>query len=142
MKVFCLISKIIFLSAIILCINLNPGCKDPDEYAPPQDSLVQAPAPPQLITPPDSDVVSLTMGLGVDVYFEWSAIADAEFYEIDVSNDEAFSIVIQHHKVYAHSATLTFDFPGDYFWRVRAYSPLWTWYTIWSEARYFWITTA
>ena len=139
MKVLCL--KVLLLFVAMLCITVSSSCKDPDEYAPPQDSLVQPPAPPQLITPPDSDLFSLTPGFDVDVYFEWSDIADAEFYEIDVSNDVAFGNIVQHHKVYAHSAILTFTYSGDFYWRVRTYSSLWTWYTNWSEVRYFWITT-
>lgn len=142
MKVFCLILKFVLCALVIFLINLNPGCKNPDEYAPPQDSLVAPPAPPQLIAPADSELFSQTPGIAMNIYFEWSSVTDAQYYQIQVALDVAFNNTLFNENVYAHSTTLTFYQPGEFFWRVRAYSPLWTWYTNWSEIRYFWSTSA
>jgi hypothetical protein len=142
MKVFYIALRFLLFSLVIFLIDLNSGCKNPDEYAPPQDSLVAPPAPPQLIVPADSELFSQTPGIAMDIYFEWSAVTDAQYYQIQVALDVAFNNTLFDENVYARSVTLTFYQTGEFFWRVRAYSPLWTWYTSWSEIRYFWSTAA
>ena len=140
MKPFYLTLKILFLFTAILGMSLDSGCKNPEEYKPPEDSLIPPPAPPQLIIPNDSAFFSMTPGSNIDIYFEWSNITDADFYEIEFSDNPTFTNSTRY-KYYTHSATINFTELGKYFWHVRAYSPLWTWYTNWSETRYFLISS-
>jgi hypothetical protein len=109
----------LLFALVIFLINLNSGCKDPDEYAPPQDSLVAPPLPPQLIVPADSELFSQTPDIAMDIYFDWSTVADAQYYQIQVATDVAFNSTLFDENVYAHSVTLTFYHPGEFFWRVR-----------------------
>jgi len=127
--------------AIILFSSFNIRCKNPGEYEPPQDSLVPPPAAPQLIVPVDSVLFSLTPGASIDIYFEWSSVENAEFYDIVFADDVSFSNIIQQNQISYNSTTITFDILGGFFWRVRAYGPKWIWYTNWSSIRYFLISS-
>ena len=143
MRLFHLIPKLIFIFIIIFYINLNQGCKDPGEYEP-GDSLISPPAPPQLIAPPDSTLFSISPD-PADIYFEWTPVTGAEFYDIEFSTDSTFDTTygyILTYKASSYWTIISFYLLGDIFWRVRAYSQLWTWYTNWSEIGYFKTTSA
>ncbi|MCK4250666.1 hypothetical protein KAX97_04435 [candidate division WOR-3 bacterium] len=140
MKPFVLALKIISAFIIILCINLNPGCKDPHEYAPPEDSLIPPPEPPQPIYPPDdTGYVFGQGGQGWDfviVLFEWTPLNGVEYYYLEIAAESTFANP-QMHTTLNTTIILYFDVPRKCFWRVRGSSPYWTWYTNWSEVRYF-----
>ena len=137
MKLSNLLSKIILISMLILLTNMNPGCKDPNEYKPPEDSLLPPPGPPQLFFPPvDTEYVLVPNPGVIHIPFDWSDVEGAEYYEIELSPDSNFINGITHE---SNSSKLTISFyaPQDLYWHVRAESDSWTWYTPWSESWYF-----
>jgi len=141
MKLFYFALKIFSIFVIILCINLNSGCKSPEEYEPPPDSLIPPPEAPELIRPPDD--TSYWFGQAgqswdfVVVVFEWTSVSDAQFYELEIATTPNFGTsVIYDIKVSSTKTTVLFYNPVNCYWHVRAESNQWTWFTDWSEIRY------
>jgi len=139
MKLLSILAKTIFVSSIFLFLNINHGCRDPYQYAPPEDSLVPPPDEiPQLIYPPnDTGIVYGQHGHGWDtlmILFKWSEITDAEYYDLALARDTFFidSTTVLY-TVSRKSILLTFFATGDFYWRVRAGNIYRTWYTDWSE---------
>ncbi len=132
--------KIILLVIVILFSQLNPGCKGPEQYEPPEDSLIPPPSAPQLLFPPnDTHYVFGQGGQGWDyviVQLEWTAVSGAELYELHISNTSTFTDTLLY-TVFGTTPILSFGSPRHCYWRVRAESELWTWYTDWSETGYF-----
>jgi len=132
------ILKVLFLFGFILLVNLNPGCKDPYDYSPPPDSLVNPPDEvPELLFPPDdTHFVFGQQGHGWDtiwVSFIWSRITNAQYYDLVTSIDPNFPDSISwRQRVSSTSHIVVFE-PQDCYWRVCAGSDYWTWYTGWSE---------
>jgi len=130
--------RIFFVFAIIIFYSINPGCKDPSEFEPEVDSLVKPPGPIRLIYPPDDTGYVGTTAHPVQIDFIWNAIVDAEYYEFHLSSESTFNdsfnnIYILPFNTFSDTGFST----GDHFWRVRASSPRWTWFTDWSEVRRF-----
>jgi len=94
MKVSFLILKIVLISLVILSVTFNSGCKDPDEYAPPTDSLIPPPAAPQPLYPPLD--MSYWFGQGdqgwqlVVVVLEWTPVEGAQHYELELASTTSF----------------------------------------------------
>jgi hypothetical protein len=128
MKKFDMLVKITLIVGLVVLMNLNKGCKEPSDYEP-QDTLVAPPGPPQPLAPEDSAV--FVVG---NIYFEWSKVSGVDFYEIAIDQSPNFNDAAIY-KVYTHSATIGVGTIGIKYWRVRAYSPYWTWYTSWSPSR-------
>ena len=62
-----------------------PGCKDPEEFAPDDDTLIPPPGPPELLGPTDGyvfNVVSDPMNYSYDVTLEWTAVEGNELYVV------------------------------------------------------------
>jgi len=106
MKLFYFALKIFSIFVIILCINLNSGCKSPEEYEPPPDSLIPPPEAPELIRPPD----------------------DTSYWFGQAGQSWDFVVVVFE--------SVLFYNPVNCYWHVRAESNQWTWFTDWSEIRY------
>lgn len=129
---------ILFITALF---SANPGCKDPYEFAPEPDTLIPPPNPPRLVSPPDDTGYVVTNIIpSVQIQFIWHAIIEAEYYEFHISieptfNDSSTDVYTQSY----NTLDITKDTSsiGKHFWRVRASSPRWTWYTDWSETRRF-----
>lgn len=139
MKLFGLTLKMLLsISIIIFCINFNQGCKDPKDYAPPEDSLVPPPdETPELLFPPDdTHFVFGQNGHGWDtiwVNFKWTAVTDAQYYELEISTDPKFPEGMSStYKSYSTSHTLALGVM-DCHWHVRAGNRYWTWFADWSE---------
>jgi len=137
MKVFNTILKtLLLIVGLAMFTNLQTGCKDPDEYAPHPDSLISPPAAPQLLNPPhDTGWVYVPAQGPVIVNFEWTSVQGAEYYELHVYADTTYTDPVTY-KV-SYNAVIIAFLPRPVYWRVRASSSRWTWYTDWSEIRYF-----
>lgn len=97
------------LSGALLGLLLLTGC----------DSVqVDAPelSPPLLQNPRDAQPVTM----GTEVTFSWEPVPGARRYECEIrqSDDDGKSRVTEYTDV--TTATMTFDAPGNYSWRVRA----------------------
>ncbi len=142
MKLFHLILKIFSVCIIIICINLNPGCKSPKEYEPPPDTLISPPAPPQPLYPPyDTSYWFGQGGQGWDfvvVVFEWTAVDGTQYYELELASTASFGTSVFYSiKTSSTKTTVRIYSPTEVYWHVRAESPQWKWFTNWSEVWYF-----
>ena len=127
------------LLLLIVLLHIYPGCKDPGEYEPEVDSLIDPPEPVRLIYPPDdTGYVKTTAQPILEIDFIWNAIIDAEYYEFQMSSESTFndSYTTTYTMAY-NTLNITGISTGNHFWRVRASSPCWTWFTDWSEIRFF-----
>ncbi len=134
--------KIIFgiafpLFIIIFFSSINSGCKNPNEYKPPFDSLSPPPSAPQLISPKNDTVMYYQTPHPHDVTLKWSVVDDAQYYLLQIANDSTTLSDVDEINVETDSCIYTVTRNSFYFWRVRAYSRKWTWYTEWSETRHF-----
>lgn len=129
-------------SSLLLLVSvgflLTVGCMDPDEYKPEE--------PPEKIEPPDGPSVLLPVQ---DTLFRceyyclvmltWTHVDGAEGYEFQVDRDSTFSMSFPYQGFYPPYTFSAFCYPPitTYYFRVRAYSDAWTWYTDWSDTRRF-----
>ncbi len=114
-----------------------PGCRDPHEYEPPFDSLTPPPQAPTLVSPANNTIFLYDQlnPYPNDIEMSWHAVPGTEYYELKIDDnpelpgkaervmDTVFIFVVREN--------------GRYYWKVRAYSRNWTWYTNWSETRTF-----
>lgn len=139
MKKYFLILQSILL-ATYFCVLINSGCQDPDEYRPPGDTLVEPPGPPSLLAPPNDTQYVLIPNPGFqDVYFSWTAVENAQYYQLEYSADENFN-ESQIVTASVPAVVVRFFSPIGFYWHVRAGSDWWTWYTAWSDVRFARIT--
>jgi hypothetical protein len=133
MKSFFLISKILTLVIIMMFIAYYPGCKDPDEFNP-DDSLIDPPEPPQPIFPPQDTNYTWTPQVGPIFYldFEWSSVAGAQRYELEIDTDSSFDNAAIYSTTHTSVEAELYEI-DRYFWHVRAFSSAWTYYTEWSD---------
>ncbi len=103
----------------------------------PEDQLQKPPAPPQLLLPlPDT---AFPCNTTCHIPFDWVPVTGAEIYEIQSDTSSTFSTA-SIHQANVPPTTIGFVRYGlrtTYFWRIRAGSTLWTWYTAWSDSRKF-----
>lgn len=129
-----LIVQFLIIILLFFITSSNIRCKSPEEYKPKFDSLMPPPDPPTLIAPPnDTGIVAF---VPIDLTFEYSLVENAEFYEIEVSSDSTFNSYDKFQCNHT-SYTTTWDSYGKFYWRVRAASHIWTWYTDWSNIWHF-----
>lgn len=128
------------LSTVFIAIALMASfrCMDPNEYKP-ED-------PPQKIDPPEGPSALLPVQ---DTLFrceyhcwvtlDWTEVDSAEGYEFQVDTDSSFAASYPYQGQFPPTSFFATCFPPvtTYFFRVRAYSDAWTWYTDWSEVRKF-----
>jgi hypothetical protein len=135
------ISKI-FLGLILLAVGyltINTACRNPNDFKPPEDTLNQPPAPPQLLSPIDYYVRMPDAPTG-RLLLTWEAIKDAELYEIFFTSDSHGQWTVSY-DTNCFSMRLEKE-PWQYLidkftWKVRAFSSLWQYSTDWSEPRHF-----
>ena len=72
--------------------------------------------PPLLQAPRDAQIVSV----GAAITFSWQAVDGARRYECEVRYADDEGQGVMNEDTDRTSATLTFDAPGNYSWRVRA----------------------
>jgi hypothetical protein len=133
MKVYYLLIKLLIVFFIIVLLNVSTGCRDPHDFEPQFDSLVSPPDAPLLLLPPDDTIIWCHMGhpLPFDIELHWASVANAQYYEIDISTDPTFPDA--RDRVSDTLYIFKVQYIGKYYWRVRAYNRSWTWYTSWSE---------
>ncbi len=131
--------KVTSVLFIVALFSANPGCKDPYEFAPEPDTLIPPPNPPRLIYPPDdTGYVKTTANPTLQIDFLWNAIIAAEYYEFHISSESTFNDSFTRiYELSYNTLNITGVSTGDHFWRVRASSSRWTWFTDWSEVRFF-----
>ncbi|MGB3480218.1 MAG: hypothetical protein WBB67_13800, partial [bacterium] len=135
MKILNAIVKIALLYMLSFAVYVQPGCKDPDEFKPPEDTLVPPPDPPQLVSSVDGFVVMFE-SVPADSYYElkWTTVEQAGGYQVEYTID-TFPPFIK--TCAANVCTLwvsdTTNRICKHYWRVRASSSAWTWFTEWSE---------
>jgi len=129
----------LLLIFIIILFIINTGCKDPNEFEPDVDSLVDPPGPVSLVYPPDdTGYVKTLINPTLDIDFLWNAILETEYYEFQMSRESTFiDTLTRVYKIPYNTLNISGISTGDHFWRVRASSPHWTWFTDWSEVRFF-----
>jgi hypothetical protein len=126
---------ILFIAIVIMFSHLPAGCKDPHDFEPELDSLIPPPEAPQLISPSDSAGWVYIEALGpVLVDFNWTEVEGVEYYELQLGVDTTFSDP-SIYKISYNNISIAF-LPRIVYWRVRAASSRWTWFTDWSEIRY------
>ncbi|MGB3342187.1 MAG: hypothetical protein WBB37_11970, partial [bacterium] len=135
MRLLNAVVKIAFLYVLSFAVYVQPSCKDPDEFKPPEDTLVPPPDPPQLVSPIAGFVIMFET-VPVDSYYElkWTTIEQASGYQVEYTID-TFPPFIK--TCAANVCTLwvsdTTNRICRHYWRVRASSLAWTWFTEWSE---------
>lgn len=131
-------TTVFFVIPIVMVLTINyHGCKDPTEYEPPFDSLFPPPTAPTLINPTTDTVFWFTTPFPHDIIFRWSQVENAEYYQLQVTQDSTQLPIATPVKAESSSISYTLTRKGIYFWRVRAYSRKWTWYTDWSKSSRF-----
>ncbi len=116
------------------------ACKDPFDFAPGDPSKPDPPDPPVLLYPPDGERIDDWSGFNIDVEMGWERVAGAMGYQLEAYFDsvpDPANLVILEDGIYGTSVTVTFPVHHWYYWRVRAVSSSWNWYTDWSELHSF-----
>ncbi len=126
---------LVFVVTVFLAVA---GCMDPDEYKPE--------GPPEKTDPPDGPSVLLPAqdaSWRCEYYYpvtlNWTGVDGAQGYEFQVNTDSTFSSAFPFQGFFPPYTFYAVCFPPitTYYFRVRAYSDAWTWYTDWSDTRRF-----
>ena len=111
------------------------ACRDPYDFAPGDPSKPDPPAGPVPLYPPSAERID-NWGYPQDVEMGWTAVSGAAGYQVEVYTESIpeppyrYTMVDQ---IVGPAVSVTFYTYGWYYWRVRAVSPNWNWYTDWSE---------
>ncbi len=125
-----------------LAVALAAGllvCKDPLSFQPGDPSMPDPPGPPVPVYPPDGENTG-DYGYPQDVAFQWGKVNGAIFYQVEVYTESIPELPNLHtiaDGVTTTTVTVRFGRYGFYYWRVRAGSHRWNWYTDWSELNRF-----
>ncbi len=134
-RIFSLV--LIFVLFLLLFSVSNNSCKNIDEYEPRFDSLSPPPPPPQLISPKNDTIFYFQSPHPNEIKLRWSVVENVEYYQLQIANDSTILPNANPQNIETCSTTYTVVRNGFFFWRVRAYSSKWTWYTDWSETWHF-----
>ncbi len=122
---------------LIVSLTYNTACKNPQDWQPPFDSLYPPPEAPQLISPKNDTTFWYQTPFPHEVILKWSLVDGTEYYELQIARDSLILPDVDPIRVDAALVNHTLERTGYYFWRVRAYSRKWTWYTDWSKTWHF-----
>ena len=130
-------TKFFLLLVLFFAIKTPQGCQDPHDFETPPDTMVSPPnMVPELISPPnDTGIIYKQDGHGADtiwVLYIWDIVPQAQYYDLEISRDTSFNEV-DAYRCAANSQTVVLEGAGWFYWRVRAGSDYWTWYTDWSD---------
>lgn len=114
------------------------GCMDPGQYEPEEPPVKTDPPEGPSVLLPEQDALFRSLYL-VWVDLDWIEVEGAEGYEYQVNTDSSFAVSYPYLVPFPPTAFNAFCYPPitTYFFRVRAHSSAWTWYTDWSELRRF-----
>jgi len=133
-RTFKLLPVITLISVAVLLANIS--CTDPEEYNP-QEPKLPPPYPPEIIKPLPDTVIC-----GGPVLFDWTVPAGSEVFQIQTDTTLSFNTA-EMFQTFASAAILGLEYYGTrritYYARIRAGSSRWTDYTIWSDARRFYL---
>ena len=121
--------KMLAICAMILAIN--SGCKNPNDFGPDGDDLIPPPDPPTQTKPADDTIFYYDGPYPNDIQLEWGYVEGAQFCQIQIGREPSFDGV-NPVRVDGYSSVFSVNDNGIYYWRVRAYSTNWEWYTGWS----------
>lgn len=141
-KLFKIVTIIILhfsITFIVLSLTFQTGCRDPDGYEPPEDTLISPPDPPQPLCPKHGYVYMIeSTPFKKVIAFEWTAIEGADYYHLEYRVDTFLPIV---KSCEANACTILIRSPTNrickHYWRVRADDVSWENFTEWSEQWYF-----
>jgi len=118
------------------------SCKDPYGYEPFDPTKPDPPAAPILQEPTNGKQLD-NYAYPQNVTLKWKSVAGTRYYQIEVYSDSVLTPENLQQPlisdIYSTQRAVTFYDHGDYYWRVRAYSPNWNWYTGWSQVWQFWL---
>jgi len=129
------ISGLIFIVLILILTNVQ--CKNPNDYKPPEDTLIFPPSAPTIVQPADS-FVFMAISMPIYLHIGWDSTPGVEMYEFELTFENNNPNVIVASRNFYDMAILDDIKFGFYYWRVRASSPLWKGgYTDWIAKRMF-----
>lgn len=124
------------LRRLLLAVSvlLLVSCRNPFGFEPEEPARQDPPAPPVQTRPEDGALI-LNYAYPQDVTLVWQRVSGARHYQIEVytsPNPAPENLLRFVDYIYTTQTAVTFYRYGTYWWRVRAYSPNWKWYTDWS----------
>lgn len=132
-------SLLLSVLPLVLGVSLFCSCQDPFGFGPHDPKKQNPPAAPVQIEPADDTMIPNYV-YPQDVTMKWLAVSGAKYYQVEAYTDSLPLPEKQHaskDKVYSTETSIRFYRYGYYWWRVRAYSPNWKWYTDWSPLHRF-----
>jgi hypothetical protein len=126
---------VICLSVAVLALV---NCMDPGEYEPEEPpQKTDPPGPPSAVLPLQDTVFRSEYSHWVTL--DWTSVDSAEGYEFQVCNDSTFYAAFPYQGQFPPFSFCAMCYPPltTYYFRVRAYSDAWIWYTDWSNIRRF-----
>jgi hypothetical protein len=117
---------------------LGVGCMDPNEYEPEGPPEKTDPPEGPSVLQPDQDTLFRCEYYYV-VTLDWTRVNGAQGYEFQIDRDSTFATSYPYQHQYPPTLFSAYCFlpATTYYFRVRAYSDAWTWYTNWSDTRRF-----
>ncbi len=131
--------KIWFVLAAAFCVwmTIQPGCRDPNDFEPPEDTLLPPPDAPIPRSPADN-FVTMHTGKNYYVTMNWDSVAGAEIYVVEIAGDAGDPQYYHLDSTGLRFCILIADMLGHYQWRVCAGSSSWQGgYTEYSPLRNF-----
>ncbi|HEX7320526.1 MAG TPA: hypothetical protein VF399_09255 [bacterium] len=131
--------KIWFMLVVVSCVwmVIQPGCRDPYDFEPPDDTLLPPPGAPITRHPPDR-FVTMHMGSNYYITIDWDSVAGAEIYVVEITGETDDPQYFNLDSTALRFCILITDMLGHYQWRVCAGSSSWQGgYTEYSPLRNF-----
>ena len=133
-------SIIKFFPVLFAAIAVAPlsGCMDPFEYDPGgPPAKTDPPAGPSVLLPVQDALFRCEYYAVVTL--DWTSVEGAQGYEFQLDTDSTLALSYPYQGQYPPVEFAAYCLPPltAYYFRVRAYSDAWTWYTDWSDTRRF-----
>jgi hypothetical protein len=128
--------KFLYSITFLFCMIL--GCMDSGEYRGDDPPFIDPPDPPIILLPePDAEFRSRGYCW---VLCDWTHVEGVQSYEMQIDTTPDLSYTWAYSATAGNPIRLDFYPPvTSYYFRIRAYSNAWTWYTAWSDTRRFYL---